>query len=505
VTKRTDPVDWCDAPDLVDVKYDLYVMYLDTSRNLLYINSSDTDDHYQRLAESVCGESAERITGIQVYRTMAGITRLVPTNVGVVDSRSRARRFSMHVGGNVSEGFPRTEEVTKLQTNIFASGFESGRRVTIGASLKGRIWSYQVAKSLKHWADWCDSMGTKLLNVDCNIDSIIRSFIRPASLSERPPTVFLGAEWPWELLQNTTETIRLELNDSDWPIIDADLVLTAFNKAGPVPFDVVTPDWSVSCEARFDTKGITYVIHGDEPNVRIRKSVVTLSTFLQERGITFHLADDALVVHPGTLIKPDRSLPPFDSEKLVALSWEGTNLRKESQGARKAADSIQARMVKLLQSEATWRVILDDDGKGEIADLVAIAASDREIKFLLIHCKYSSADVPGARLEDLYEVCGQAQKSVRWGRDFSLMLDQLIRRQKKRSKGKGNGFARGNLEALHKLRDQCSSLVASFEIAIAQPGVSKAKVSAEQLHLLASTESYLLETHLAKFRVFTSV
>jgi hypothetical protein len=260
----------------------------------------------------------------------------------------------------------------------------------------------------------------------------------------------------------------------------------------------------VSYEARFETKGITYVARGDVPNVRMRKAVVDLTSFLQERGITFHLADDALVVHPGTLIKPDRSLPPFDTEKLVALTWEGFDLRKECQGAKKATDSIQARMIKLLQSEAAWRVILDDDGKGEIADLVAIAATDRDIKFLFVHCKYSSADVPGARLEDLYEVCGQAQKSVRWGRDLALMLDQLIRRQKKRPKAKGTGFARGNLEALYKLRDQCSTLRPSFEIAIAQPGVSKAKVSAEQLHLLASTESYLLETHLAKFSVFTS-
>ena len=64
-------------------------------------------------------------------------------------------------------------------------------------------------------------------------------------------------------------------------------------------------------------------------------------------------------------------------------------------------------------------MIVDDDGKGEAADIVAIrlvgdttAPSRIDVEFY--HCKYSQEATPGQRIKDLYEVCGQAQKSISW-------------------------------------------------------------------------------------------
>ena len=69
----------------------------------------------------------------------------------------------MHVGANVDEAFPTTEAQTKTKTNIFAYGYDSGSRISIGASLKGRIWSYRTAPTIRHWIRWCDDVGTKLM------------------------------------------------------------------------------------------------------------------------------------------------------------------------------------------------------------------------------------------------------------------------------------------------------------------------------------------------------
>lgn len=57
-------------------------------------------------------------------------------------------------------------------------------------------------------------------------------------------------------------------------------------------------------------------------------------------------------------------------------------------------------------------MIFDDDGSGEIADIVAFAEKDDEIILELYHCKYSNGKTPGGRINDLYEVCGQTEKSV---------------------------------------------------------------------------------------------
>jgi hypothetical protein len=59
-------------------------------------------------------------------------------------------------------------------------------------------------------------------------------------------------------------------------------------------------------------------------------------------------------------------------------------------------------------------VYFDDDGPGEIADVVAIRLTENLVSVTLFHCKFSSGDMPGARVKDLYAVRGQAQKSARW-------------------------------------------------------------------------------------------
>lgn len=504
VTENRGEVRWGDVPTLEEVSYDLYVLYRDESRGLLYINSSNTHSFHEELAKRVCGNSASRITGENVYRVMAHVNRLVPTNVGVLDIRNRARRFSMFVGADVTEGFPTAEAQTKTKTNMFAYGFENGARASIGASLKGRVWSYRVASSLKHWVDWCDAVGTKLIDDTINIDAVMESFIRPKAIEERPPLVVLSAEWPWEIFLSTSEETRLVRGGAEWPIVDADLEITSRETDGPISFDVVTPDWRAQYEATFSSANIVYSPKAGDVTLLTRHTSQTLSAYLNKHGLLFHLEQDATIVHPGMLLRPDRELPPFDPAKIDALDWTGIDLRKESQGPNRDADSIQARTIEHLLGLADWQLVIDDDGSGEIADIVAISADEDELHITLAHCKYSSGGSAGARVADLYEVCGQAQKSARWRRSTDHMFRQLIRRERKRVQRGRSGLIRGGTTTLYALQEKARMLRPRFTIAIAQPGLSKAGVSASQLELLASSEVYLYETSLATFSVFAS-
>lgn len=505
VTELHAEVGWGDVRSLEEIVHDLYVLYWDESRQLLYINSSNTASFHEELAKTVCGANVSRVSGEAVYRVMAHVKRLVPTNVGVLDIRNRARRFSMYVGADVTEGFPVAEAQTKTKTNIFAYGFEEGRRVSIGGSLKGRVWSYRVARSLKHWVDWCDEVGTKLIDDTINIDAVMESFIRPQVVEERPPLVALAGEWPWDVFLSTSEETRVEKGGSDWPLVDADLVIASTATDGPIVFDVVTPDWKARYEATFGESNIVYQAKNGEAALVSRHTSQPLSAFLTKNGLMFHLEQDATIVHPGLLLQPDRELPPFDRETLEVLDWAGINLRKESQGPDRDHDSIQARVLGHLLGLADWDLVIDDDGTGEIADLVALVADEQELRVTLVHCKFSSEDAPGARVADLYELCGQAQKSVRWRRSIDHMFRQLIRREKNRARRTGrSGFMKGDAATLHELHDRARLLQPRFTIAIAQPGVSQASASTSQLELLGSTEVYLQETALATFSVYCS-
>ncbi|MGA7918188.1 MAG: hypothetical protein WCA38_00865 [Candidatus Acidiferrales bacterium] len=53
------------------------------------------------------------------------------------------------------------------------------------------------------------------------------------------------------------------------------------------------------------------------------------------------------------------------------MDWAGINIRNQSQGVQKEADSIQARVIAPLVN-GDFDMVIDDDGKGEAADVVTI-------------------------------------------------------------------------------------------------------------------------------------
>lgn len=505
VTENRSEVKWGELRTVEEVTYDLYVLFWDRSKQLLYVNSSNTGSHHQELARAVGGDGCSRIIGETVYRVMANINRLVPTNVGVLDVRNRSRRFSMHVGADVSEGFPIAEAQTKTQTNIFAYGYEDGNRVSIGASLKGRVWSYRIAATLKQWTDWCNHIGAKLTDSGISVDEVMRNFIRPTVVEDRPLLVPLALKWPWQIYANMSEELRIEVQGVAWPLVDVDLVIGERSNTGPIDFRIETADWSVPYRLDFQSGSMTYTPLATDAKVLTARSSVNLSEFFNHSGLTVYMEQDAQIEPPGILIKPDRTIPPFDPNELVDLTWEGTLLNVESQGQERRSDSVQARMLKHVDDMADWSVILDDDGNGEIADIVALRKDEENLYIHLTHCKYVHGGRPRAQVGDLYEVCGQAQKSVIWRRNIPLMLDLLIRREKSRlGKSRLSGFMKGDAVALYALADAAPLLRPHFTIALAQPGLKKSAASNAQLDLLASTELYLHDVGSIFFEVYCS-
>lgn len=145
--------------------------------------------------------------------------------------------------------------------------------------------------------------------------------------------------------------------------------------------------------------------------------------------------------------------------------------------------------------------MLHDDGTGEIADLVALALDERTLHVRLVHCKYSTEATAGARVDDLYELCGQAQKSAAWRQDVEGMLDRLMHREGQRQRRGISGYLRGDDRTLIAIREGAERVRCEMEVVMVQPGLSTGRVSPPQLELLASTELYLRETAAARLRV----
>jgi len=510
VVERRGAVRWGDVRTIEEIGYELYVLHFDSERRLLFINNSANSGVFEDLADVIVGEGAERFTGSTVYRVMADIQRLVPTTVGVVDAHNQFRRFSMHVGSDVTASFTQAEAGTKSQTNISGGGYRDGEHVSISASLKGRIWSHATATSLKHWRDWCHDIGTKLLDDIISIDQVIGQFLLPQPLTGRPESVLLGLEWPWAARVVALDYLRLNLNDSNpYPLTAADLVPYSEATTGPFRFQVKTESWAVNYEADVVNGRLRYrCTDPQELHVLTARTERRLSDWLNDsdHGLLFILDRDR-IIDGDLLYEANHDRPPFDRSALVTMDWTGTNIRMESQRAERRPQSVQYRAIRELIADPTpWDIVLDDDGNGEIADVVCLRIDSEGLLVRLVHCKYAHGAAPGARLEDLYEVCGQAQKSIIWRKaDMEPFFKTLFQRARRKQQRTGvSPFEVGDARALFALQEKARVMKRRVEIIIVQPGLSAAAANQGQLELLASTEAYLRSTINAPMTVWCS-
>jgi hypothetical protein len=148
------------------------------------------------------------------------------------------------------------------------------------------------------------------------------------------------------------------------------------------------------------------------------------------------------------------------------------------------------------------RIVFNDDNAGESADIVAVFISEELIRFEMVHCKYSKAE-SGARLSDLYEVCGQAIVSLR----YKWRPEELLKHMERRNGMgilKGKRFHTGSQFDIDEIRKALKYTNVEFEFAIAQPGVNHSKMTQDMINFLGSTNSTVVEMTETRLRCYFS-
>ncbi|MEJ0035181.1 MAG: DEAD/DEAH box helicase family protein [Gammaproteobacteria bacterium] len=500
VTRETAFVDWARVTSPRDTSWHLYLAYWDSSRQLLFINSSNDVSH-ELLARDVSAGTARKIDGEQVFRLLKGIRRLTLMNMGVKSTMNRATRFTMYVGSDILASLTEANQQNRIKTNLFGKGYEDGNRATAGCSLKGKLWSYRIAEDITEWIEWCHQVGAKLLDETTSTDDLFKDVVWPTEVTARPQLFPISVDWPDAFLLERSLQLDIEIDGAIEPFFDVSLELDSPSENGPLRFSVVLGQKRATYEVSFPAGDIAFT------------SVDTHRAFLHPSRQGRRPIEEIFVRDPplirfadGSWLEGNRHFPPsrsieqpFSSERITAWDWSGTNIRQESQRAEKRSASVQFRTIEYLKKLATgvaYDLIIDDDGGNEVADVVCLQeAPNHELIVHLFHCKFSLDEKPGARVEDLYAVCGQAQKSIVWRENIARMLEMLVVRDSQRARRSGvSGIERGNSTLLRKLWRKSHLLAPNFSVWIVQPGLSKAKVSERQLHLLAVTELYLKET-----------
>ena len=304
------------------------------------------------------------------------------------------------------------------------------------------------------------------------------------------------------------ESMRLTYDDKTVEAVYCDLIPDTSSSKGPFKFTIRMVRGRCLMRQRSAAEGVVSYSCGNTDEIQVvqPRSELPLSAWLNQNGLIFLLDDDRMV-EGGLLYRPKWDRAPYDSGHLVVVDWTGTDIRVESQTDKKLDHSIQHRVIRDILAETDgWDVVIDDDGPGEIADVVAMRLDDEGLLVRLIHCKYSSEVAPGARVADLYEVCGQAEKSVAWRRsDLGPFFKQLARRAQAKYQRTGvSPFEAGDAAGLLHLQAMSQVHRRRMEIVIVQPGLSAARVSQQQSDLLAAVETYVKTTINAPLTVWCS-
>ncbi|EFM0366788.1 helicase, partial [Escherichia coli] len=262
----------------------------------------------------------------------------------------------------------------------------------------------------------------------------------------------------------------------------------------------ITGTFIAKGEVRFDSS--------DNLRIKFGEQILLLTDFLNEHPPILFLEDTSFI--DGGL----RVLPHEDYEYLYSIDnvedwkWAGVDISVESQTPVRLPQSIQHHTIKQIYQD--YDFIFDDDGSGEVADIVAIKnISDTELVIHLYHCKYCSKTggvaKPGARVDDIYQVVGQAVKSIRWFSNKEQLILRLMEREKGRlAKGLASRIDKGKYEDLIHFARVARYSTFQLGISVVQPAVSKKVMTREQLIILGATEAYIDDVTGVKLRVIVN-
>lgn len=510
IVSRLAAVPWSSSAQMEDESHELVVMRFDPDRRLLFIHGSEKSSKFEDLADAVLQGQAELLKEATAFRVLSGLGYPVPTNVGLVDLIDGDNRFSMHTGGDVTAGLQTQDTGTKSQTHIALKGFDGGERIVISAARSGRIWSPRSARSVQEWVQWCDEQGGKLLDSAIDPVEVIKGFVVPEPLAHMPEEMLLAVEWPALVYETLTALPDIEHQGTTYSLLDLDLVALPTAPGAPKRLALLrqAPDadqqWEIEYALSVKERALAVTSVQGDVTVRLtRGDEFPFARWLTDHPPTLVLANDVLVLE-GRQVLRAKVTPAFERDRLVALPWDGIDLRKESQRREKQPDSIQYYVSQHLQRTRAFDVLLDDDGAGEVADLVGLRVHDGRLIVTLVHCKHSAEATAGARVEDLYEVCGQAVRSIRRRKRTGVMLELLSRRAGRKLERGYRPFEVGDEAALVRVCELAGQLRPQFEVVIAQPGLAKSQVRDDQLPVLAGVANYLQHTAGAPLSILIS-
>lgn len=488
---------WGDTKTVQNLTWDIIIVYFDAKTKRIYLNSSIKLKGETFLKHIF--SNPIQVQNDSLFRVFANVQRLRLFNVGARLPQGKDISFQSYYGRSVQDGIDLLSQGKLLKNNLFGVGYKMGNLTSIGCSSKGKIWSRERC-DLQHYQEWCNEIGRIVFNESIDTNVVLQNMLSFEILKKWPNAYPINMDWNPELYEHYTQLVHF--GESLIPFDEIEMTIEEDTIVGSnIIMSLKTDDYC--CKYRIDIlsdgKNKNYnmyytLVSGDSIKFIQGNQEISLEEFFADYPPTIFYADNS-ISYGLKFCKPKRKAEEIPNSMISTLTWDGVDLRKESQkSAPYRTDSIQYYMAQAIIGKHDY--LIDDDGCGEVADLVAIDNSEHHIDITLYHLKYAKGGKVTEQITNLYEVCGQAQKSIRWKYVGGNKIFQHIlkRDEKKVAKGKSSGLLKGEIHEIIKLREEASNKKElRYHIVIVQPGMSKSKCSSEMKILLGNTVQVLHE------------
>lgn len=501
--QRRQQVKWSKSKVLKDQIWDAFVLYHNKKEEILYISCSDNKFAHVKLASAINkGKAIIPIHGEKVFRSFGGIKRLRVLHAGLLKPANRKHRYSKFSGADVSEQLDKLSSSKSKKSDFVGVGFNDGKPVGIACSAKGKIWSPSKRGNVYDWKNWCIDVGKKVLDPSISTDQIFKDRVKTVELTLFPADKTpIGIDWPQDFYDNIGRIkMKTQKGANSISVLTTSLQILSGDKTF-FDFKVYTEldsvDFRMTLNGDFGQK-CTVLAENQNWTIEMGRSKSKgLDEYLSENPPVIYYSDGSS--QEGCLLHslPDNFELKFPEKQVKSWSWEksGVNIRHESRFDNSGllrTDSIQDCVLQDCVKRGA-KLVFDDDGSGEMADVIAIYENEKDVLVELTHCKFSSKATAGARIGDLTEVCGQAIKSVKWTWNPKQILENMKRRVTVTKLG-NDRFYFGDKNTILELKKTLKYKKWEFKISIVQPGVDSKTISKDMINLLSMTNSNLMDT-----------
>lgn len=499
IRQQTAP-EWTTVDYLDSTSYDLVVNYFDRNSGLLFICSSlRADGLYDHLGSQYSNEGADaspRGPSLKrLNKVLLDLDELQFFNIGMRKSGigNNIEAYRTVAGSSVDQAIDQSHSRAFRRGHWYASARSNGERITIGLSSGSKLWSNRNTQ-IPQLVEWCRELARKITSDRVPVTASGLDYLSAGEdlIAIPPDVVFCDWHQNTYTLPRTVRYTDPNGNPATVQLLDLDLRVDFENtNAEQVGLIIISDDLTYRATMSLQAGRLFNANEENLQDVLVQRDDIVLDEFLNHYPPVFYTSNfgsfQEFSYFPPAVPDP----PAFRADQFEAVNWgqQRVNIQREFGPGDANGGSVHEYLrARLVQSDSA--VVFYDHGPGEIADFVTFDLGANEVRVSLYHCKGSSDAVAGGRIEDAYEVCGQAAKCERWA-DRQRIISALRRRLNRRNGA--SRFDKGNMEAIEQALERQQRRRMLFQAVIVQPGFSQAGLGDRIPSLLAATDSYLFE------------